>query len=184
MPVGIAWLCFSVLFLCASATSASGFKVRHVKTRLADNLYLVDAEIDLAFTQAALEALENGVALTIIIEMEIVRLREFIWNEEIALLEAQRRVRFHPLTNQYLVEDLNAGATRTFRSLGEALKALGRVRDFPLIDSYLLQRGERYTLQLRAYLAIKALPTPLQVLAYLNPVWHLSSEWYESPLDH
>jgi Domain of unknown function (DUF4390) len=62
------------------------------------------------------------------------------------------------------------------------LQALGQVRDFPLIDAYLLEQDERYVLQLGAYLDIESLPTPLRVLAYLNPDWHLSSEWYDYPL--
>ncbi|MFZ0254216.1 MAG: DUF4390 domain-containing protein [Gammaproteobacteria bacterium] len=164
-------------------TTADTITVRDAKTHLADKLYLVNADIDLSLSHTALEALENGIALTVVINFEIRRVREFIWNELVAELEAKRRLSFHPLSNQYLVEDLNAGATSTFRSLREALKALGQVRDFPLIDAYLLEKDVRYVLQVGAYLDIESLPTPLRVLAYLNPDWHLSSEWYEYPLN-
>jgi hypothetical protein len=179
---GLIWLCLLVLPMAVPETAADSITVRNAKTHLADKLYLVNAEIDVNLSPTALEALENGVALTVVIDFEILRVRELIWNEVVAELEAKHRVSFHPLSNQYLVEDLNAGATRTFRSLREALKALGQVRDFPLIDAYLLERGERYILQVGAYLDIESLPTPLRVLAYLNPDWHLSSEWYEYPL--
>lgn len=179
---GLVGLCLMVLSMAITEASADSITVRDAKTRLADKLYLVNADVEISLSPTALEALENGVALTVVIDLEILRVRELIWNEVIAELEAKRRLSFHPLSNQYLVEDLNAGATRTFRSLREALEALGQVRDFPLIDAYFLERGESYVLQIGAYLDIESLPTPLRMLAYLNPDWHLSSEWYEFPL--
>lgn len=181
--MGLIWLCLLVLSMAVPETTADTITVRDAKTHLADKLYLVNADIDLSLSHTALEALENGIALTVVINFEIRRVRELIWNELVAELEAKRRLSFHPLSNQYLVEDLNAGATSTFRSLREALKALGQVRDFPLIDAYLLEKDVRYVLQVGAYLDIESLPTPLRVLAYLNPDWHLSSEWYEYPLN-
>ena len=182
VQTGLIWLCLLLLSMAVAETSADSIMVRNAKTRLADKLYLVNAEIDISLSPTALEALENGIALTVIFDFEILRVRKFIWNELVAELEAKRQVSFHPLSNQYLVEDLNAGATHTFRSLREALKALGQVRDFPLIDGYLLERDESYVLQVGAYLDIESLPTPLRVLAYLNPDWYLSSEWHEYPL--
>lgn len=179
---GLIWLCLLVLSMAAAEATADTITVRKASTRLADKLYLVNADIDVSLSQTALEALENGIALTVVINFEIRRVRQFLWNELVAELAGKRRLSFHPLSNQYLVDDLNAGATSTFRSLREALQALGQVRDFPLIDAYLLEQDERYVLQLGAYLDIESLPTPLRVLAYLNPDWHLSSEWYEYPL--
>jgi hypothetical protein len=171
-----------VLSLAVPEATADTITVRNANTRLADNLYLVNADIDFNLSQTALEALENGITLTIVINFEILRVRTLLWNEPVAELIAKRQLSFHPLSNQYLVEDLNAGTTRTFRSLREALKALGQVHAFPLIDAYLLDQDENYVLQIGAYLDIESLPTPLRVLAYLNPDWHLSSEWYEYPL--
>lgn len=179
---GLILLCLLVLSMAAPATDADSITVRNVSTRLVDKLYLVNADIDIDLTDAALEALENGIALTILINFEILRFRDFMWNEAIAELQARRQLSFHPLSNQYLVEDLNAGTTRTFRSLREALEALGQIRNFPLIDAYFLDQDERYVLEVGAYLDIESLPTPLRVLAYLNPAWHLSSKWHEYPL--
>ncbi|MGF1615853.1 MAG: DUF4390 domain-containing protein [Gammaproteobacteria bacterium] len=170
--------------MAAPDITADTITVHAAQTRLVDELYLVDADIELNLSPVALEALENGITLTIMINFEIVRIRRLMWNETVAKLKARRRLSFHPLTNQYLVEDVNAGTTRTFRNLRDATKALGQVRHFPLIDSYLLQQDERYAFQVRAYLDLESLPTPLRLLAYIDPAWYLSSEWYEHPLQH
>jgi hypothetical protein len=183
VQAGLAWTGVALWLLVAAQASAGGFEVQHAQTRLVDNVYLLDADLDLKFSKEALKALKNGVTLTVKIEMEIIRPRDWLWDEEIADVEARRRVRFHPLSDQYLVENLNSGVTYTYHSLNEARNALGTIKDFPLIDSYLLDPEETYELHLRAHLDIEALPTPLRPLAYLNPVWHLTSEWYEWPIE-
>ena len=59
------------LLLAATAAVADGFRVRGVETRLVEDVYYLDARVDLELSQAALEALEHGVPINIVFEMRV-----------------------------------------------------------------------------------------------------------------
>ena len=176
-------LCMSAMALHAGTAAADGeFELRETHTRLVDGVYFVNASFLFDFSDEALEALDNGVALTVRIDMRVLRARRLLWDERVAALSARRRLRLHPLSALYVLENLNTGAKRTFRNLDEALSALTTVADFPMLDAHLLAGDERYSVQLRARLDIEALPAPLRPLAYLSSLWRLGSDWYTRPL--
>jgi hypothetical protein len=151
-------------------------------TRLENGVYLLSARVVYRLGDTPREALENGVPLTIELEMEVMRKREWLWDETIAELQQKFRLEYHTLSQQYLVTNLNSGQVKSFPSLTTATQFLGRIDDFPLLDASLLESGESYYGQLRAILDIDALPVPLQPIAYLFGEWRLSSEWYPWPL--
>ncbi len=189
------WLaiCSLLLVITESSTSApdaieAGFDIHNAKTRLADGVFLLDADISFVFSEEALEAIENGVPVTIILEMQVLRERGLIWDKlwwdkEIAQLEGRLRIETRPLSKTYLVRNLNSGELRVFASFGELLVGLGKIRDFPLLDEHLLGDGGRYYLRLRALLDIESLPSPLRPWAYLSALWRLKSDWYQWPIE-
>ena len=154
----------------------AGFEIRSVRTRLVDGVYLLDADIDLDFSDESLEALHSGVPLTVSVEMEVLRERPLM-DERIARVTALYELHVHALSGQYVVTALGTGSTRTFRSHPEAVAALGRLRDFPLFDAALLEDDESYRLSMRAVLDIEALPSPMRLIAYFDSLWRLSSAW-------
>ena len=161
----------------AGKAQASGFNVRNAEIQLIAGVYLLDADLELSFSPEALEALNSGVALTVVVELKIVRVRPYVWDKKIAKLEAKQRLRVHDLSAQYIVENLNSGASRAFRTLPRALDALGMLESFPMLDEYLLEPGQSYDLKLRARLDIESLPAPLRPVAYLSSFWRQESEW-------
>lgn len=156
--------------------------IRSAGTTLLNDVYVLNADIDYQFSPAVLEALENGVPLTLKLNIEIVRPRQLLWNEQFTDLQQRYRIEYHALSEQYIVKNLNSGIQYNFPSQIDAIDALGTITDLPILDKRLLAPGQRYTGRLRASLDIQALPTPLLLLAYLSPQWHLSSEWYTWPL--
>lgn len=170
----------SLLFI--SLAWAAGFRVLSADTRLENGVYLLNARIVYRLGDTPREALENGVPLTIELEMEVIRNREWLWDETVAELQQKFRLEYHTLSRQYLATNLNSGEANSFPSLAAATQFLGHIDDFPLLDASLLESGESYYGQLKANLDIDALPVPLQPIAYLFGDWHLSSEWYIWPL--
>lgn len=170
------------LLLVTLAVAAAGFRVIDAGTRLREGVYRLNATIDYDLSQAALDALQNGVPLTISLEMEVRRERKWMWDDTVASLQQRFRLEYHTLAQQYLVTNLNSGEYKSFPTRGSALEFLGRVRDFPLLDRSLLDPDEQYYVQLRATLDIESLPAPLRPLAYLSGDWRLTSEWYTWPL--
>lgn len=169
-----------VLLACHDALGA-GFKVTNVHTRVRDGVYLLDADIDVDFGADSVEALKSGVPLTVVVDMIIVEKRALVWDKEVAHIRSQRRIEMHALSSQYLLKNLNSGATRAYRDLRDATAALGTIRNFPMIDSHLLHGRATYGLKLRAGLDIEALPSPMRPMAYLDALWH-PARWSPWPL--
>ncbi len=162
----------------ASAEAESGFSVESADTRFDESVYLLDADLRYRFNPRVLEALENGVPITIAIDIEVERHRRWWLNETVATLEQRYQLDYHALADQYVVRNLNSGAVYSFHGLAAALHALGTVRDLPLLDSQFVEPGEEYQVILRARLDIEELPSPLRPLAYVTPAWRLRSDWY------
>lgn len=168
-----------VLTGVAGHAHAAGIDIRRVQTRLADNVYWLDADIDYRFGAKALKALNNGVPITVQLDIEVSRHRNYLWDKKIASLEQRYQLRYRALTRHYLLKNLNSASERVFSSLKSALAALGKVQNLPMLDRNVLDGTRRYTARMRASLDIEALPVPLRLLAYLSAAWHLSSEWYQ-----
>jgi hypothetical protein len=157
--------------------------VRGASTTLEDGVYLLSANIDYRLSAAALEALQNGVPLTIELEIQVLEAPWLmVWEKEVANLRERYSIQYHALSEQYLVENLNTGVQRNFPTRDAALEALGTVVDLPMLDKNLLAPGKRYVGRMRARLDIEALPLPLRPLAYLSSQWRLQSAWYQWPI--
>lgn len=181
LPTRLGWAALLLGLLLGDAWGA-GFRVLSADTRLVEGVYRLDARLDYDFSQAALEALANGVPLTLELEMEVRRRRDWVWDETVAALAQRFRLDYHALARQYLVTNLNSGEFKSFPTLSAATLYMGVIDDFPLLDRSLLAPGERYYGRLRASLDIEALPAPLRPVAYLSGDWRLASEWYTWPL--
>jgi len=164
--------------LLAQPLYAADFFITGVHVRLQENVYLLDAHVDYRFSEQALEALDNGVPLTLQLSIEIQRKRKWWLDADVASLQQRYRLQFHPLSHQYLLNNLNSGAFYAFQSLAAAIDAMGTLQDFPLLDVQLIEPDEKYEVLLQAELDIESLPSPLRPLAYITPAWRLNSDWY------
>ncbi len=167
-----------VLTLFAAPTLADGFVINAIHTRLQENVYLLSASIDFQPTDEVLEALENGVPIPVLVEIDIQRKRKWWLDEDMAALQQRYRLQYHALSHQYLLQNVNSGAYYSFHTLNSALYTLGRLQDLPLLDKQLIQPGQHYEVLIHAELEIEALPSPLRPLAYITPAWRLDSDWY------
>lgn len=166
------------LLLHTTVVWAGGFKVLSADTYLSGGVYRLNARIQYEFSAPPLEALQNGVPLVIQLQMEVLRERDWLWDETIANLQQRFQIEYHALARQYVVTNLNSGELRSFPTWSTTTDFLGRIDDFPLLDSSLLNANENYYVSLRARLDIEALPAPLRPVAYLSQEWRLNSEWY------
>lgn len=162
--------------------AAPGVIVREAHTDLKDDVYYLQANIDYRFSRPALEAMEKGVPLTVVMRIEILRERNYMWSQKVASLEQRYQLSFHALSQQYMLRNLNSGSQYTFPSFDAARTVLGTIVDLPVIDGNLLEDGARYTGRLMAELDVDQLPTPLRLLALVSGDWQLNSEWFSWPL--
>lgn len=182
LRAGLLVLLALLVLLRVTDVQAAGFDVIEASTRLGDGVYRLNAQIEYSFSEPALDALQNGVPLTIELLMEVRRRRSWVWDETVYSLVQRFRLEYHALSRQYLVHNLNSGERRNFSTRPAALRFMGQIHEFPLLDRSLLAPDRRYEGALRAQLALDTLPTPLRLFAYLSEDWQLTSEWYTWPL--
>ena len=162
-----------------AAPASPGFAVEHAALRTVGKLYVADARIRCRFSDDSLEAIRNGVPLTVIVEIEVRRKRGRWWDETLAASELGYRMESSVLTGRYRIRNLHDGQMRNFRSLDEMIEALGYLESIPVIERNRLSGDESYAARIRARLDIEALPSPLRPIAYLSPDWRLDSGWFE-----
>jgi hypothetical protein len=182
-PAGWRRLLYALAFgLCAAAAHAGGFEVSSAATQLENDTYQLNARIDYQFSGEVLEALNNGVPLTLRLEVEVQRLRRWWPNETVVQRELRHQLTYHAFSDQYLLRDLNSDKLTIYHTLNLALLALGAVDGYPLLDAGRVEPDQEYRVQLRTALDIEALPAPLRPVAYVTPAWRLSSEWFTCSL--
>lgn len=186
-----AWALRRVLFivmagvmplLWAPTLAAAEFSIKQAEIFLSDKVYHLNADIEYSFSDAALEGLQNGVPLVVVVEIEINRQRDYWWNESVASLRQRYQLAYEALTDRYVLTNLNSGADGYYPTRAAAISALGDVDDVPLLDAGLLDERELYNVALRASLDLDALPVPMRVMGYFSSDWRLSSEWRTWPL--
>lgn len=155
------------------------FEVRSAATALVDGVHTLDARLQLVLSSEALRALASGVPLTIELQMQIIRIRRFYFDSVDAELAVRYELEYRPLSQRYIVRNLNSGDQDSFATLYSALNSLGRVQGLPLIDSSLLDADKRYRIRLRAMLNTQQYPAPLRLLFFWRDQWQLQSEWSE-----
>ena len=159
------------------------FEVRSATTRLTSGVHMLDARLQLVLSSEALHALNSGVPLTIELQMQVIRVRRFYIDSIDAELAVRFELEYRPLSQRYIVRNLNSGDQDSFATLYSALNNLGRIQGLPVIDESLLIADREYRARLRALLATEQYSAPLRLLFFWRDEWQLTSEWYEWKLE-
>jgi len=170
------------LLLWAGASWAAEFHIGQVHIEQQDGQYYLNAQIDYRLSPKALEALSNGVPLTLEVRVLVEKVWSSFWERRPLARVLRYQIRYHALTGLYRVVDLQSGEDAHFVTREAALNALGELNRLPLVKQQQLIPGVAYHVRLRADLDIDSLPLPLRPLAYLSKGWKLTSGWTQWPL--
>jgi hypothetical protein len=162
------------------AATADGLTVKNAELYVNEEWYFLHADFDIAFSKPVEEALEKGISLNFLLELEITRPRWYWFDESIATVRQNVRINYHALTRQYHFSS-NSG-NQSFNTLSEAKEVLRRVADWKVFDRSLLKKGVAYQAAVRMKLDVKQLPKPLQVDALGAKEWDLASDWFRFSL--
>lgn len=178
-------LAFTVITALAQSRSdrQGYFHVRSADTRLVDGVQVLDARLQLVLSDEALDALNNGVPLTIELALEVIRVRRFMPDAEEASLDLRYALEYRPLSQRYIVRNLNSSTQDSFATLYSALNSLGRIDDLPVVDDAILDPDSDYRMRLQAVLSTRQYPAPLRMIFFWRDQWQLKSEWFEWQLD-
>ncbi|WP_374340134.1 DUF4390 domain-containing protein [Methyloversatilis sp.] len=166
-------LLFAVL--AGPAFAATGIAMRDVRLDHGDDGYQLSTDIGITLSPRLEEAVARGVALYFVLEFEISRPRWYWLDEDVVERSQTYRLSYHALTRQYRV---STGALhQSFDTLAEALRLVGRLRSWPVVELSRLKAGESYVASLRLRLDVTQLPKPFQLSAIGNRDWTLESDW-------
>lgn len=155
------------------------FDVRSAATTLVNGVHELEARLQLVLSDEALDALNSGVALRIELNLEVIRFRRFWADPAEAELVISYELEYRPLSQRYIVRNLNSGDQDSFATLYSALNNLGRIQGLPVVDDSILQAGKSYRVRFRARLSTEQYPAPLRILFFWRDQWQLESDWFE-----
>lgn len=167
----------------AQTEKAGLFEVRSATADLVEGVYNLDARLQYILSSEALGALQNGVPLNIVIDIEVIEKRRFWADDTVATLAVKYQLQYHALSERYLVRNLNSGDQESFATLYSALNNLGRITNLPVIDAALLDAERGHRIRIRSTLDFRDYPGALRLIAFWLRDWHLQSEWFEWSLD-
>jgi hypothetical protein len=181
------WLTALLLVLVVAANVAAQdeqdregyFEVRTAESELVDGVHVLDARMQLVLSSEALRALSSGFTLTIELQAELIRVRRWYIDNLEAELATRYELEYRPLTQRYIVRNLNSGNQDSFATLYSALNNLGRVQGLPLIDDAVLEPDSTYRIRVRALLQTRQYSAPLRMIFFWRGQWQLESEWSE-----
>ena len=179
------WLGLLLLLFAAAVMGEeedSGFRIVRAELVPAGEIYVLNADIDYRFSEPVIEALENGVPLTLVLRFKIKRQRGW-WLDETVFSEKRIfRIRYHPLARSYQILSETSGIPQNYTSLSTLLSAMGEIRGWRALPVGSLNPDEDYFAALTVALDLEALPLPLRPMAYVSPSWYLGSPWFEWPV--
>ncbi|HJS21126.1 MAG TPA: DUF4390 domain-containing protein [Steroidobacteraceae bacterium] len=164
------------------AAAEPPFGIRTAYVQLVDGVYLLSARLHLPLNEKLREALKDGVALKLELELELNGSRRFWLDEGVASLRQLYRLQYDAVSGRYLVRNLNSGEQTSFPTLDDALEQMTQISGLPVLDRALLEPGRRYEFHLRVTRDLGDIPTTLRVLMFWTDDWHRVSEWYTWPL--
>ena len=126
-----------------------------------------------------ISAINTGIDLTFITDIEIVKQRKLLPDKDILELKWHKKLHFYALTRHYVVEDLTFNKQANFNSLRNALVLLGRYNKIPITDKPLSASSDATHARVRIKLSRADLPLPLRLKSYIMYPRPLSSDWHQ-----
>jgi len=168
--------------LCVLATTTvhaeTALVVRDAELRLSENVYELDANLVIEFSEETRAAIDGGLAMRLDYEIGISRVRNYLPDDGIASLVQSYEITYHALSQRYLLRNLNTGEQFDYGSLQAAIDRLSAIRGLPVIDANLLPPGALYSVRLRAVLDSGSTPAALKWLLFWTEDWGAASRWY------
>lgn len=175
---------FSLFNILPLILGNKNFQVLSASSYQQNNTIVVDANLQIDFTEDVVEALENGIPLIIAVEVQV--FHETSWWRNQLVKESRQlfELRYHPLTNIHEVKNLANNERYSFNSRHDAMFVLGTIQGAELIDKKLLDKKKQYFVQIRTLLDISQLPAALRQVAAVSSSWRLESLWYRWPITY
>ena len=168
----------SMLLLLSVQATAQQISIKDIEISRDQGAHLLTARINYDFSEDAIEALHHGVDLFLVVEVLVKQQRAILWDVVSKRSQLTYKLEYHPLSERYVLTDLNRYRRADFQYLNTALEVMGKIDSWQILHQAELNPDEQYSIMLRARLDIDSLPAPLRLLAFISKSWNIRSDWY------
>lgn len=163
-----------LVFACAQARAADGVEIVTAHIEATDEGYKLSAAYAFDLNAGLEDAIKHGVKLYFTTELELTRPRWY-WTDERAVSARQTaRISYDIYLRQYNVY-FEGSVRQTFATLEDALFLIRRPSRWVVAPRGALEAGKTYNVSMRMFMDRELLPKPIQVNAFNNAEWRLSS---------
>jgi len=169
-----------LLLILSMPVYAETFSIDYARVTKIGNGFVLNAHINYPLTARVKEAIANSVPIVFSQQIKLIRQtpllgKHWIWEQTAWLTEIRYEIRYHALSQQYIILDLATQNQNTYPSLDDALRALGSV--YLSLPPEHLTETQNLSLHIRSELDLYALPTPMRPGALISKKWQLASPW-------
>ena len=159
------------------ARSGGTIEVEHALLDVShpDGVVLLSADFILSLTDTLRDAVNRGLPLYFLTEVQVQRGRWYWLDETVVTTQIEWRLSYHALTRQFRVA--SNGRSDSFESLEEALAALSTVRRWHVSPLARFESNVAYEVWVRMRLDTTRLPKPFQMAALTDSDWNPESAW-------
>ena len=140
-----------------------------------EGVVLLTADFTLSLTETLRDAVNRGLPLYFLTELQILRGRWYWFDETLVTTQIEWRLSYHALTRQFRVA--STGRSESYGSLEEALAAMSSVKRWNVAPLSRFAAQTVYEVWLRMRLDTTRLPKPFQMTALTDRDWNPQSEW-------
>ena len=156
------WWLLAMLLPCSTlvAEEHDTFVVRHADFSLDDTLLRLDLVVDSRIPRYILLAIDQGFAVPIMFEVEILSPKKYWFDTRIVSLKQQYLLQHQPMLDSFVVLDVNSSERSYFDDRDTAVHFVEVVYNYPMLDINNLAPDKSYYARLRFGIDSDELPLP------------------------
>jgi len=169
----------------APAPSANPLEVTELRLGRSEGALLLQSSLRLDLSTIVEDALQKGMPLYFLAEVEITRDRWYWIDKKINNVSRHYRLAYQPLTRLWRLNvsrepigsvGIASSLSQSFETLPEALAAIRRTVNWKVADLSDIEADSKYTLIFKFRLDVSQLARPFQMTAGSNAEWNLATQ--------
>ena len=140
---------------------------------------LVYAGLTNGFKTEMESAILAGVPTVFTIQLNVYRVRSYLWDKKINSREIKRTIKYDNLKKTFNIFTDGDGAPATFADFESAQKAMADLSGIVIVPLTELVKGNAYYLKMRVKIDKIRLPLHLEYVFFFVSFWDFETAWYK-----
>jgi len=154
------------------------FEIHSAFIVIEEGVLKLSAHIQYPLTEPIRSALRDGVTLAFDLDLNMSKHRRLWLNATVLDMTLRRELTYHAVTDRYVVRNDAGEEQASFPTLEDALDALGRIEELPVLVKSQLRGDGPWQVSVRAGVRRGRMPDTLRTLMFWTDGWHRTSDWY------